>query len=380
MELTEALIFKRHLLHNVKTILSLLPEKTKLCVVLKANGYGNGAVTVAKVCEECTVNHFAVARVEEAISLRLAGIGGEILLLGVCAKGDVGALSENSITATVFDEEMADILDKEGERRNKKLSVFVNVDTGMTRLGVSLEKAQAFKDYIYKKKWLKVTGILTHFAACDSKNESDRRFSEEQFRLFKESARIFSSDLSENKPLLTASASSAFFMYPKMHLDMVRIGLSVYGYFPPFVQEVLKERGETVVLKPVMQLESLVTCIRKVKSGTFVSYGRTWQAKSDTKIAVVACGYADGLPRNFEGCVTINGKPYPVVGRICMDMCMVDIGLSNNSVKRWDKAIIFGSKETSSLFDAEYVARKSGMSVYEIMCGVSKRVKRVIVP
>lgn len=378
MGMTEALIFKRHLVHNIKTIRSILSEKTKLCAVLKANGYGNGAVTAAQAARECGVEHFAVARVEEGVALREAGIGGEILLLGAFMKEESETLLENSLTPTVFEKETVDVLSHYAAKKGRKIGIYVSIDTGMTRLGAYPSKAGELESYIATKKELSVSGVLTHFAAADSENEEDKNFTLSQFTLFTEAASHFSSVKTEGKkPLITAGASSALFNYPRTHLDMVRIGLSLYGYFPDSAEESLKRRGISLELKPVMQFQTRITLIREVKKGDSVSYARTWRAKKDTKIAVIAAGYADGLPRTYDGCVTIRGKAYPVVGRVCMDMCMVDIGRDNNEVEKWDKAVIFGSKEKGSLFDAAYTAKHSNLSVYEIMCGVSARVPRV---
>lgn len=382
MRCTKALIFKENLKHNILAVKKLLKPDTKICCAVKADGYGCGAVLAARTAQECGADYLAVATADEAAELRKNGITAHILLLSLCTKQEFPELIENNVTPLIFDSEMIQAYNKAAAQKKtqEKQPVFLAIDTGMGRIGCLPDEAAAVAQEISECSNIALSGVITHFAVADSITKENRLYTEEQFRRFMQAVHSIEA-AGINPGIRTCANSAAAVSLPQMQLDMVRPGIVIYGYYPDAVTEkYLAENGINLSLKPVMQLETEVVAIRRFTPGRSVSYGRTWTSSTETDIAVLPIGYADGLlRRNSPGLlVTINGRPYPVIGRICMDQCMVDIGLNNPDVKRWDKAIIFGPKESGAVMDASDIAEMTGTISYEIMTAVSKRVPRII--
>ena len=359
MRCTKAVIYRENIINNLMQVKSVLKPHTKICVAVKADGYGTSALETAKIASSLDIDYLAVATVDEAKTLRENGINLKILLLNFIEELEKSA-TKNSL---------------------KDFDVFLAVDTGMGRIGCLKDEASFLAQKIASSKVLKLSGMITHFAVSDSISKENIDYTNKQFLDFK-----YAIDSVKEKGidpgLCTCSSSAAALAFPDFQLDMVRPGIIVYGYYPDEVsKQYLKSKKINVDFKPVMQFETQVVAIRHFKKGNSISYGRQWICKKDTDIAVLPVGYADGLlRRNSPGLeVTINGKLYPVCGRICMDQCMVDIGLNNKDVKRWDKAIIFGPKDKGSLLDADDIAKKTHTISYEVMTSVSSRVKRYII-
>lgn len=382
MRSTKAIIFSDNLRHNISEIKRNLKPGVKLCCAVKADGYGNGGVNAAKIAEEAGAEYLAVATPEEGLELRENGIKTKLLLLSPCTREEMPLVTENSITPLVFDEEVIALLDRQAEKSGKDTQdVFLAVDTGMGRIGCLPEESAGTAKKIASSKHLHLAGMITHFAVSDSITEENIEYTRMQAASFKKAADSVR-DSGIQPGILTCSASAAAIAMPEFQFDMVRPGIILYGYYADEVtEEYLRSKGISFSLKPVMQFETSVSAIRRFTPGRSVSYGRTWKCTEETDIAVLPAGYADGLlRRNSPGLkVTINGKAYPVVGRICMDQCMVDIGKDNKDVHRWDKAIIFGPKDRGSLYDADDLAKMTGTISYEVMTAVSKRVKRIYV-
>lgn len=381
MRCTKAIIYTENLKNNISEIKKNLKPGVKLCCAVKANGYGNDAVNSARTAETMGAAYLAIATVSEGIELRKAGIGTDLLLLSPCCPEEFSDLLENSITPLVFDQEVISALNITASRLKKKnCPVFLAVDTGMGRIGCYPEEAAELAKKIAETENLELKGMITHFAVSDGISAENKAFTAKQFESFMtaiENVRREGID----PGIRTCAASAAGIAMPEYQLDMIRPGIILYGYYADEVtKEYLESKGIKLNLKPVMQFETEVAAIRRFSPGQSVSYGRTWKADKETDIAVLPVGYADGLlRRNSPGLkVTINGKAYPIVGRICMDQCMADIGKDNPDVKRWDKVIIFGPKEKGSIFDADDIAKMTGTISYEIMTSVSSRVKRII--
>jgi alanine racemase len=381
MRCTKAIIYTENLKNNISEIKKNLKPGVKLCCAVKANGYGNDAVNSARTAETMGAAYLAIATVSEGIELRKAGIRTDLLLLSPCCPEEFSDLLENSITPLVFDQEVISALNITASRLKKKnCPVFLAVDTGMGRIGCYPEEAAELAKKIAETENLELKGMITHFAVSDGISAENKAFTAKQFESFMtaiENVRREGID----PGIRTCAASAAGIAMPEYQLDMIRPGIILYGYYADEVtKEYLESKGIKLNLKPVMQFETEVAAIRRFSPGQSVSYGRTWKADKETDIAVLPVGYADGLlRRNSPGLkVTINGKAYPIVGRICMDQCMADIGKDNPDVKRWDKAIIFGPKEKGSIFDADDIAKMTGTISYEIMTSVSSRVKRII--
>ena len=381
MRCTKALIFKENLEHNIKSIKALLKPDVKMCVAVKADGYGCGAVITAQTAEALGAEYLAVATVQEGLELRENGIKAGIILLSLCSKDEIPDAVHRNIIPLVFDKEYIALLRAEAEKQNKKQRVFLAIDTGMGRLGCYKDEAAELARDIHLNGVLELTGMMTHFAVSDSVHDADKSYTQEQFRSFLDA--VESVKQAGIKPgICSCSSSAAGFVDPAMQFDMIRPGIAVYGYYPgEITPSALKKQGITLDLKPVMQFETQIASIRHIKAGSTVSYGRTWTAKKDTDIAILPAGYADGLLRRFSSSikVAINGNAYPIIGRICMDQCMADIGKDNKNVHRWDKAVFFGPKERGAFTDAADIADATGTIPYEIMTGISKRVPRVIV-
>ncbi len=381
MRCTKAVIYSENLISNVNEIKKNLKAGVRLCCAVKANAYGNDALNSARIFESLGAEYLAVATSEEGRELRENGIRTKILLLSPADYSDFEEIIENNITPLVFEKSCIEKLDEKAGKLGKISPCFLAVDTGMGRIGCFPEEAGIIAKEIASRKNLSLEGIITHFAVSDSASEENILYTKKQFSLFKNAvSRVRSEGI--NPGICTCSASAAGIAFPEMQLDMIRPGLILYGYYPDEItKDYLKEKGIELNLKPVMQFETKVSSIRTLRKGESVSYGRTWKAEEETKIAVLPVGYADGLLRRCSPGleVSINGKAYPVVGKICMDQCMVDLGKNRHNVRPWDKAIIFGPKDKGALFDADDIARMTGTISYEVMTTVSYRVKRTIV-
>ena len=382
---TKAIIYKDNLKYNLNQIKNYLHPDTKICVAVKADSYGHNAILTSQIVDELGIDFVAVATVDEGIELRENGIKANILLLSLCTPEEFNLLFENRITPLVFTEEYIDALSSAadsyyGNSNNKKFTVHLAVDTGMGRIGCYPEEAGIQADKINSTKHLNLGGMCTHFAVSDSISEENKQFTLKQVELFKSAVNNVKAK-GINPGICSCGSSAALLTNNEFHFDMVRPGIITYGYYPDEITEnYLKSIGKTISLKPVLAFETKVVAIRHFPKGKSISYGRTYVCEEDTDIAVLPIGYADGLLRRFSPGleVTINGKNYPVRGRICMDQCMVDIGKNNKDVHLWDKVMIFGPKESGALNTADDLAKLGNTISYEVLTSISKRVYRDI--
>lgn len=382
---TRALIYVKNIENNLRAIRSAIGKDVKLCAAVKANGYGTSAVITAKTAERLGAQYLAVATVKEGEELRENGIALPILLMSMCSPSEVKKAVSLRLTPFVFSkdyikefsEAVKEVFSGGGD---KKYAVHLAIDTGMGRIGCLSSEAAEIARYIVNSGALTVGGMCTHFAVADSVKESDRQYTREQFTRFNEAVdRVRQAGIESG--IRHCAESVALFDLEDTRLDMVRAGIVTYGYYPgDMTREYFINKGKTVDLKPVMAVESEVCAVRHFKAGESVSYGRTWTAERETDIAVIPIGYADGILRRWSPglVVSINGKGYPVVGRICMDQCMVCVG-EKGEVKRGDKAVIFGPKDRGAVCDADDIARMTGTISYEIMTGITSRVERIAI-
>lgn len=382
MRCTKAIIHIDYLKQNISNIKALLKPETKMCIAVKANAYGHGIVECAKAAVECGTSFLAIAAVEEGIQLRQEGITVPLLLLSLCSPEEIPEAVDNDITPLVFDEDYIDSFDKAASSAGKKdYAVHITVDTGMGRVGCRPEEALSLAKKINSTKSLKLGGIQTHFAASDGTSQKAVEYTEKQFNRFMTAVNSIK-DAGIDPGICHCANSAAAISLPKTQLDMVRPGIIVYGYYPDEItREFLKSKGIDLELKPVMTLETSVCSIKKFLPGESVSYGMTWTSEKETNIAILPVGYGDGFFRHYakDGVtVTINGKNYPIRGRICMDQCMVDIG-NDSGIKRWDKAVIFGSREDGALQTADDIASLTKTISYEITTAIESRVPRLYV-
>lgn len=381
---TKAVLYKDNLKYNLEQIRKYVRPDVKLCVAVKADGYGHNAILTAQLAEEVGAEYLAIATVDEGIELRAAGIKAELLLLSLCTPSEMNAVFENKITPLVFSEEYINCLISASNQffgdNNVKFPVFLAVDTGMGRIGCYSCEAGVQAKLIENSTHLHLSGMCTHFAVSDGVSDSAQAFTLQQFEDFKDAVENVKAE-GINPGICSCGASAALLNNEAMQFDMVRPGIITYGYYPDEVtKEYLLSKNKDFDIKPVLALETQVVAIRRFPKGKSVSYGRTWVAEEETDIAVLPIGYADGLLRRFSPglMVTINGKNYPVRGRICMDQCMVEIGKDNPDVKLWDKVVIFGPKESGALNTAEDLAKLGNTISYEVLTALSKRVERKV--
>jgi len=380
MRPTKAIIHLDNLVHNINEIKKRVHKNVKLCLAVKADAYGHGALQCSVAALRAGVSHLAVASVQEGIDLRNAGIIAPIISLSIPSIDEVPDIIEHDISPIVCDEEYIEHLSDEAGKKACHVNVHLKIDTGMGRIGCRPSEALFLAKRINASRNVHLAGVATHFATADSKIEKDFAFANEQTAIFKKVIDEIRREGIEI-PIVHAAASGAILLQ-KEHFDMVRVGLLAYGY------SAILEEAEAFL--PVMELVTKVVFIKKILKGESISYGRTWVSEKDTYIATLPIGYADGLPRLLSSKlrVRIGDAFYPIVGRICMDQCMVDVGMEGK-VSRWDEACIFGPCNEGSLplqdgvregvknNSATDLALLCGTIPYEITSNINKRVPRV---
>lgn len=352
---------------NVDNLMALTKENTGALAVVKADGYGHGDVAVAKAVAK-KVTGYAVATLDEAVNLRENGIEKPILVLGYVDPYEFDILVSHEITATVFDVETAQLLADAARVQKKQAHCHIKVDTGMRRIGLEPdENGIAIVKQITALKELSADGIFTHFAASD---ETDKTSAEHQFKLFTD----FTGRLEKEGIHFTyrhCANSAAVIDMPQVDLDMVRLGIAMYGMYPS--DEVKKEKVE---LFPALDLKSHITMVKEIPAGEKVSYGGTFTTTRTTKLATVSVGYGDGYPRalSSKGYVLVRGQKAPIVGRVCMDQMMVDVTDIEN-VTRADIVTLIG-KDGDAEITVEEIAALAGTFNYEFVCDLGKRIPR----
>lgn len=354
-------------LKNNMNIITYIIKGTKLLNVLKANAYGHGIIEIAKASEKFKADAIGVATVEEGIKIRKSGVKIPIVVLFQHFKSESAEICKYDLSPVISDAENLPYYDKylKKYKIDSKLKVFIKVDTGLNRMGAKPEEVLDLAKKVLSYKNLTLEGISTHYASSDIDDLKSKDFTNKQIKTFIEVINNLKSNKIKLNTIHSAN-SSAILSYKKTRFDMVRAGIILYGY-PPINADKLK-------IKPVMEVKSKIVLIKNLKKGESVSYGMTWKANKETKIALIPIGYADGIPRklsnNWE--VKINGKYYPVRGRICMDLTIVEIFKDNINVE--DEVLIFGNDKK---INAETMAKKSGTISHEILVNIGERVKRV---
>lgn len=355
--------------HNVREIRRITAKKAEIMGVVKADAYGHGVMETAKTLLDNGVTRLAVSILDEAIQLRKNGIKVPILILSYTDPARAEEVIKYDITQTVFSHDLAEALSEAAVKMNRKVKVHIKIDTGMTRVGF-MPGYSAVKNVvkISKLPGLIIEGIFTHFASAD---ERDKDYTYMQFERFmsicSELGRI-----GVHIPLKHVCNSAAIIEFPEMHLDMVRPGIIIYGLYPS--EEVDKSK---INLRAAMSLKANVIMVKDVEKETSISYGRIFTTKRNSRIATIPIGYADGYTRllNGKGRVLINGEIAPVVGRICMDQCMVDVTDLAGEVHVGDEVVLFG-RQGSREISVEEVASQIGTINYELVCVVGKRIPR----
>ncbi|MBQ8803979.1 MAG: alanine racemase [Tyzzerella sp.] len=358
--------------YNVERMKKNLNPWTKIMAVIKADGYGHGAVQIAEMLESVEyIWGFAVATLDEAIVLRSEGIQKPILVLGCVFPDQYMAMLKNDIRMNVYTEEMAEAISQMAAREGMTAYMHIKLDTGMGRLGFDITEGSAEAiARISELRNVSLEGIFTHFAKAD---ETDKSFTEKQMKDF-----IWMRDKLKEKNVVFkyehCANSAAIIDVPEANFDLVRAGISTFGLYPS--EEVNKE---SVRLKPALALKSHVAFVKDIEAGTPISYGGTFVSKEKMRIATIPVGYADGYPRNLSnvGYVLIRGRKAQIVGRVCMDQFMVDV-THIEGVSFGDKVTLIG-KDGNETITVEDLGDLSGRFNYEFICDLGKRIPRVYV-
>jgi alanine racemase len=363
---------KHALENNVRQMRRRLPPGTRLMAVVKANAYGHGAVEVSKILLAAGADALAVATLGEAAELRQGGVTAPVLVLGYTPAHLLGAALDQQVTPTLFDQQSAVALNAEALRRGVIASFHLKVITGMNRLGVSPEAAPAFLAAVGQMSNLHIEGIFSHFATSDT----DLGFAEVQLESFAALLRDLSG-LGLRPPIAHIANSAAALRMPHAQLDMVRCGISLYG-LDPDVDDTPLPPG----FLPALSWKAQVAQVRYLQPGDAVSYGREFVADRPMVTAVLPVGYADGFPRRplNWGHVLIHGRPAPILGRVCMDQCVVDVSeiAEVQTVHQGDEVVLIGRQQGAEISAAE-AARRIGTINYDVVTRILPRVPRVIV-
>jgi alanine racemase len=366
---TWAQISMSSLVHNYRVIRKHLSEDVQLMAVVKANAYGHGAVECARALESAGADWFGVALVEEGIALREAGIRRPIFCLGGFWRGQAGAIIEYNLTPAVYRADAIEELNAQATEAGRTVDVHLKVDTGMGRLGVAVEDVAAFARLISANGNLKLDGVLTHFADADS---SEPEYTNQQIELFQNAVQAVKS-LGFDPKYEHMAGSAGVHAHRRGWGNLSRVGASLYG----LTRDVLSSAIEPWDLRPVMSLHTRIIYLKNVPAGTSLGYGRTFTAKRESLIATMPIGYADGLRRvhSNNGAVIVRGRRAPIVGRVSMDLTLVDV-TDVDRVSVGDEAVLLGEQGNERIF-AEDLAVEEGTVSYEVVCGVSARVPRI---
>ena len=349
--------------HNMKLIRNAVPKPVKVLAVVKADGYGHGAVETARAAIRGGADMLAVAAVSEGVQLREAGITMPILVLGAVTAYDVSDGIRYSLIQTICSPEMTELCEKAAAEQGKQTEVHLKIDTGMGRIGVRNEKEiNQVLITLRTCTHVHLTGVFTHVSDADG-DEDGIRYTHEQYERFIKMIEPLPKGI-----LRHCCNSAAIHRFPEMALDMVRAGISLYGY-PPV--------PDTSGFLPCMTWKAVISYIKELDAGSYISYGRKYRSRQTIRTATVACGYADGYHRACweKGYVLIHGRKAKILGRVCMDQLIADIsGIEN--VMPGDEAVLMG-KSGNECITAEDLAGWAGTISYEILCSSAGRVEHI---
>jgi alanine racemase len=371
-------ISKSALMHNLKVFRGLVGPNVKIACIVKANAYGHGLKEVVPILDEAGVDWFGVDSLEEALEIRALGINKQILILGYTPFSGLKEVVENGISLTVYNKEsLQKILSLKME---KKAKIHLKVETGLNRQGQKADEILDLAKLIIKNKDLfEMEGLSTHFANIEDTLNSSFAF--EQLRVFKETIRLLRKN-KINPPIKHCAASAAAFLYPETHFNMIRVGISLYGLWPSKETQIalsLKKTRRKLSLKPVLAWKSVLAQMKTVDQGESVGYGRTWFASRKSVIGIVPVGYYDGYDRKLSNNsrILINGQSAPVVGRVAMNMIMVD--LTNLKKTKTETEVVLIGKSDENEISADEFARRIGTINYEVVSRINSFLPRVVV-
>ncbi|MBD1941717.1 alanine racemase [Coleofasciculus sp. FACHB-712] len=358
------------LAHNVRQLRRFLSPKTALMAVVKADAYGHGAITVAEIACQAGASWLGVATIPEGIQLREAGIQAPILILGASNTSEqVQAIAHWNLQPTLCTPQQALVFSETLGTLNRSLAVHVKLDTGMSRLGTPWQQAAEFVSLVQRLPHLKIASIYSHLATADSPDPTGMRQQQDRF----EEAIALIKTTGMTPPRLHLANSAAALSDPSLHYDMVRVGLATYGLYPaPHLKSVID-------LKPVMKVKARVTQVKNISAGTGVSYGHQFVASRDMRLAAIAIGYADGVPRNLSNKmqVLLRGQQVPQIGAITMDQLMLDVSAIPD-LQTGEVVTLLGQEGNAGISADDWAATLGTIS-WEILCGFKHRLPRVAV-
>lgn len=352
----------------MRAIKNILQPQTQVMAVVKANAYGHGAVPVARTALANGATWLGVATLDEALKIRQEGINAPLLILGYTPPEDAGQVVEADISQTVFSLEQAISLSRAAAKAGVKARLHLKIDTGMGRLGMLPQQALPLIMAINDLPNIYLEGLFTHFASADA---ADKSYTRRQLGLLRQLLKQLE-ERGITFPWIHAANSGAIIDLPETHFNLVRAGIILYGHYPS--KEVCWQR---LALKPVMALKTRVVQVKELPAGSYVSYGCTYTTSAPSRVATLPVGYADGYSclLSNRAQVIIRGRRVPVIGRVCMDQCMVDV-TSVPETQVCDEVVLLG-RQGDSVVTAEEVAAWMGTINYEVLCLISGRVPRV---
>lgn len=368
MRPTRAEISLKTIHSNLQAIRNKVGTGVKIMGIVKANAYGHGLVETSKALVKFGVDYLGVGFLEEGIVLRQSGVQCPILVLGGVLGDQVQHFLANDLEITVSSVEIAERIDREvREGASQKARVHLKIDTGMERIGVHSDNALAFAEKVARLKQIEIVGIYSHFATADEKDKSFTHNQLDRFNTALQKIQLAGIEI----PFKHIANSGAVLDLPESYFNMVRPGILLYGIYPS------NETSEFVKIFPALSLKSRVVFLKTVDTNTSISYGRKYFTHSKTKIATVPIGYGDGYSRKLlnQSNVIIRGKFFPIVGAICMDQIMVEVG-SESDIHVGDEVTLIGRENGSEITVTE-IADKVETNVYEVLCGIAARVPRI---
>lgn len=346
--------------------LQKLAGPAKVMAIVKANAYGHGMVPVVRHLETCGAKYFGVAYIEEAVELRRHDVTAAILVLGGLLDTQIKYFIDFDVDITASSVAKLDAIEAAAAKAGKRARVHLKIDTGMERIGTHWYSAGKLLERAITTKHCEIVGIFSHLASA---KEGDDNFTKLQLERFLETCEFFPKH-SAPMPIRHLAVSGALTM-PETYLDMIRPGIALYGGYPT------EESKKVLKLKPAMSLKTRVVYFKVVKKGAGVSYGLTWQAAQDTRVITIPVGYGDGFPRRMLNCgsALVHGKRYPIVGRVCMDQMMIDIG-PDGEAYNGDEVVLLG-RQGSEEITVEQIAALVDGNPHEILSSFNQRIPRI---